>query len=318
MRQPSVLVTGANGFIGREFCRHLAEQGYNVRGAVRSVGKLPHVIGEKVIVGEIGRTTDWSAALAGINTVIHLAGRTHILNETSADPPEAFDEVNLRGTARLAEAATRANVQRFVYVSSVYANGESTLPDQPLTEQSPTQPTTPYGASKLAAERALENYRNVLEIVIVRPPLVYGFGAPGNFGLLLRLINSGLPLPFGAAHNLRSLISVDNLADLLERCVSHRAAAGEIFLASDNEDVSTPELIRRLTQAFGKRSRIVPVPETLLRAALRPIRREGVIDRLFGSLVVDSSHARQTLAWSPPVTMQAAFAKMAREHLQKR
>lgn len=318
MQRTTVLVTGANGFIGRALCRRLTEQGYVVRGSVRSADKLPQVIGEKVIVGEIGGATDWSAALAGVSAVIHLAGRAHVLNEAASHSYGEFEAVNVQGTERLAEAASCASVQRFVYVSSVGVHGERSLPDQPLTEQSPTLPTTSYGESKLAAERALENYRNILEIVIVRPPLVYGFGAPGNFGLLLRLINSGLPLPFGTARNLRSLIGVDNLADLLERCVSHRAAVGETFLASDNEDVSTPELIRRLARAFGKRSLIAPVPETLLRAGLRPIRREGVIDRLFGSLVVDSRHARQTLDWSPPVTMQAAFAKMAREHLQKR
>ncbi len=313
-----VFVTGANGFVGQPLCRLLNERGHQVRAAVRSPDKLGSLIGEGVVIGELGAQTVWP--LADIDAIVHLAARVHVMVDHAANPLAEFRAVNSAATERLARQAAAAGVKRLVYVSTIKVNGESTPKERGFSEADPPAPGDPYGVSKLEAEQALRRVsaETGLEVVIVRPPLIYGPAVRGNFLTMLNWVARGVLLPFGSADNRRSLVGVDNLADLLERCLSHPAAAGETFLASDDEVVSTPELLRQLGGALGRQVRLLSVPESLLRLALRPLRREAMVDRLFGSLVVDNDHAKQTLRWQPMMSLQTGLARTAQWYLHER
>ncbi|MGB1547308.1 MAG: UDP-glucose 4-epimerase family protein [Alphaproteobacteria bacterium] len=309
-----VLVTGANGLIGRALCPALMVNGHEVVAAVRS----PHLIEPSVPVRQItdiGPETSWQAALEGMEAVVHLAGRVHILQDEVPDPLAAYRRVNVEGSRRLAEEAIQAGVKRFVFLSSIKANGEG---PKPYREKDVPEPKDPYGISKLEAEIVLRETvrKSPMELVILRPPLVYGPGVKGNLHSLMRLCELGLPLPFGLIHNRRSLIGVDNLASAICCCLTHPKAAGEVFLVSDGEEVSTPELATGIAKKMGKRIRLLPVSPALLEFALRLIGKKNLTRRLFGSLTLDSTHIHDVLGWWPPDSLDTGLRKMVDWHLR--
>ena len=307
-----ILVTGSTGFVGQRLCTVLREHGLAVREAVRrsAASTYGRVLAP---VGEIDERTDWRRAVEGAIGVIHLAGRAHVMREEAADPLAVYRRINVAGTARLAQQAAAAGVQRFVFASSIKVNGEATS-GRVFTETDAPAPLDAYGISKHEAEAELKRIgrETGMEIVVVRPTLVYGPGVKGNFLSLLRWVRRGLPLPLARCDNRRSLVGLDNLVDLLRRCATDARAAGHTFLAGDGEDLSTPELIRRLSRALGVRARLLPVPAAWLRFAARSVGRPGIYDRLCGSLQVDIGHARQVLGWTPPVSVDEQLARTAR------
>ncbi|KKO61599.1 3 beta-hydroxysteroid dehydrogenase/Delta 5--_4-isomerase [Janthinobacterium sp. KBS0711] len=301
-----ILVTGANGFVGSALCATLAERNVAYTAAVRKDARAIHAIA----VGELDASTDWSPALAGCTCVVHLAARVHVMHDVSSDPLAEFRRVNVDATINLARQALDAGIKRFVFVSSVKVNGEETT-DKPFTAFDSPAPRDPYGQSKLEAEVALQALAREtgLELVIVRPPLVYGPGVRANFHSLMKLVRLGLPLPLGAIDNRRSMVALDNLVDLLILCCGHPAASGQVFMVSDNDDVGITELLRRLASAMRRRSLLLPVPAAWLAAGARLMRKSAAADRLLGSLQVDVTHTMQTLSWKPVSSMQAALEK---------
>lgn len=308
-----VLVTGADGFVGRTLCATLGGAGRKVRAAVRSGESRSVPSGEVVSVGSIGSDTDWRLALEGVEAVVHLAARVHVLRETSGVPRAEFHKVNALGTERLARAAADAGVKRLVYVSSVGVNGKDTASGFAFTEEHEPSPPNSYAISKWEAERMLHEVarRTDLEVVILRPPLIYGPGVKANFLRLMKLVDRSLPLPFGAVKNLRSLIYVGNLADVISRCTVAPEAAGETFLVSDGYDVSTPELIRLIGGALGRAPLLLPVPARAMRLAGRVTGTLSMMEPLLDSLVVDSRKVRRTLDWRPPYTMVRGLRETA-------
>ena len=298
-----VLVTGASGFVAGRVIPVLSESGFRVRAATRTAMSFP---GNKQVepasVGEIGPDTDWGSALEGIDAVVHLAGRAHVMAETEAKPLAAYRRVNLEGTRKLAEQAVAVGVHRFVYMSSVKVNGERTTPEHPFTEADTPAPEDAYGQSKWEAEQALHDIgrEHGLEVVVLRPPLVYGPGVKGNFLKLLSLCDKAPPLPLASACNHRSFIHVGNLADAVRLCLSHPAAGGETFLLRDGQDLSTPELIRGLASALGRPVRLFPAPRPLLRGLAAAVGRRATAARLLESLVIDDRKILELLAWQPP------------------
>lgn len=310
-----LLVTGASGFVGRALVEHFsALSGYQVRAAVRNPARLAAAPANVALttVGELAPHTDWQMALAQVDAVIHCAARVHVMNEREADPLAEFRRVNVEGTLNLARQALAAGVKRFVFVSSVKVNGEQTPTGQPFRADDKPRPMDPYGISKLEAEQgllALEE-QGGMEIVIVRPVLVYGPGVKANFLSMLRWLDKGLPLPLGGiTGNRRSIVALDNLVDLIAVCLTHPEAAGQIFLASDGEDLSTTALLRRVAQALGKRPLLLPAPAPLLTLAARLLGKPGVAQRLCGSLQVDIEKNRRLLNWTPPVKVDEALRK---------
>lgn len=299
------LITGANGFIGQVLCDELLRQGQSIRAAVRSSNSQIEYI-ESVIVGSIDGETDWTDALRGVDIVIHLAARVHVMEETAANPPAEYLKVNLQGTTNLAKQAATAGVKRFVYVSSIKVNGEHTNEGQPFTESDNPQPQDDYAISKWKAEQALMriSQETGLEVVIVRPPLVYGPSVKANFLTLIGLIHRGIPLPFGSIRNKRSFIYAGNLTDALIACAAHPAAAGQTFLVSDGEDISTSELVGQLADCMAKRKRLLKCPVWFLRMAGRVLGKASSMERLLGNLQIDNSTIRQRLGWKPRYTMR--------------
>lgn len=308
-----VLVTGANGFVGTALCRRLHLDGRTVRAAVRSLGQ-PREGDETIEVGDITGETDWTEALKNVQHVVHLAARVHITAEQSADPLTEFRRVNAAGTANLARQAAAAGVRRFVFLSSIKVNGESTSLGQPFTEGDDPAPEDPYGISKFEAEQAVRHIaaETGMEFVIIRPPLVYGPGVKANFEAMLRYIARGIPLPLAAAtQNRRSLVGLDNLVDLILTCLNSPAAANQTFLASDGEDLSTADLLRRAGLALGKPARLFYVPTGLLELAAALFGKDHVYRRLCGSLQIDGSKVRQQLNWTPPVSVDEGLRRAA-------
>jgi nucleoside-diphosphate-sugar epimerase len=307
-----VLVTGASGFVGAAAVHALAAAGHQVVAAVRRDVALPASVCP-VRVADLGPHTDWTEALEGVEAVVHLAARAHVMDETEADPAAVFRRVNRDGTARLAEEAATAGVRRLVFVSSIKVNGEATQPGRPFRADDAAAPEDPYGVAKAEAEAALAAIaaRTGLELVVVRPPLVHGPGAKGNLALLGRAVARGIPLPLGLVDNRRSLVGLANLADLLRVCVEHPAAPGHTFLVRDGEDLSTPELIRRMARAMGRPARLLPVPPALLRLAGSLTGKGAAVARLLGSLQVDDQPTRAVLGWTPPVGLDHGLAEMA-------
>ena len=300
-----ILVTGATGFIGKPLCAKLLADGFQVRAAVwREESDVGLPVGIEIsLIDSIGSDTDWAQALAGIDTIIHLAARVHVMAEKVADPLSAYRLVNVAGAERLARLAGASGVKRMVFMSSVKVQGEESLTR--YTEQDTPAPLDPYGVSKLEAE---ENLKGVvaetgLEVVFVRPPLVYGPGVRANFYKLMDIVARGLPLPFGSVNNARSMIYLGNLIDAVILCAKHPHAAGQTFLVSDGEDISTPDLIRRIASALNCSARILSFPSGLLRLLGRLIGKTAVMDRLLGSLVVADTKIREELGWTPPFTM---------------
>lgn len=305
----NILVTGANGFIGRPLCAQLLLNGCCVRACVRSAALtgLPAGV-QATAIASIGAGTDWSAALAGIDIVIHLAARVHVMDETAQDLLAAYRSVNVAGTENLARQAAAAGVRRLVFLSSVKVHGEES--DTPYTEENQPAPQDPYGVSKREAEEILHTIaaETGLEVVIIRPPLVYGPGVKANFLDLLKIVERGIPLPLAGLNNARSLIGLGNLIDAIMTCAAHPRAAGETFLVSDNEVVSTPQLIRQLAMALDRPARLFPFPLSLLRLAGKLTGKSKVIDRLSGSLVVDNGKMRRKLGWQPPFNLAEGIA----------
>lgn len=302
----TVLVTGANGFIGSRVRILAAKRGIAVRNAVRNTSAGKDMNSVK---GELEPDFDWSGALEGISTVVHLAARVHLEKDAAEDPLGEYRRINTQGTINLAGQAAGGGVKRFVFISSIGVNGR--LSTRPFTEKDPPNPANPYAQSKFEAEAELLRIaaNTGMEIVIIRPPLVYGPKAPGNFGRLVRLVQTGLPLPFALIKNKRSLVAIDNLADLIITCIDHPAAAGQTFLLSDGVDLSTPELIQKLAMAMGSRARLFPVPPALLWLGGQITRKTGEIERLTSSLQVDISHTCETLCWRPPVEIDEGLRK---------
>ena len=311
------LISGANGFVGKPLGAELLRRGHFVRAAVRSPTQLR---GDDVVaVGNIDSDTDWTDALRDVDAVIHLAARVHVMQDAAADPLAEFLKVNLHGTVNLARQAARAGVKRLVYVSSIKVNGERTTEALAYTESNPPHPHDPYGTSKWQAEQALHRIAQDtdLELVIVRPPLVYGSGVKGNFISLLGAINKGIPLPLAGANNSRSLIYVGNLVDALIACATHPAAAGQTYLVRDGEDVSTSVLVEKIASALGRKNRSFYVPPGLLQTVAALLGRSEQIDRLFGSLCVNDAKIRSELGWMPPYTLEQGLQATADWYLQR-
>ncbi|MCG8487272.1 MAG: SDR family oxidoreductase [Chromatiales bacterium] len=306
----SILVTGANGFVGSHLCPYLVDQGYTVRAAVRS-RQSDWDVCEQSPVGDISASSDWRQALQGVDSVIHLAGRAHVMRESSDDPLALFRQVNVEASLRLAEQAVAAGVRRFIYLSSIKVNGESSSL-KPLVADDPARPEDAYGQSKWEAEQVLVSCLAAAdtELVIVRPVLVYGAGVKGNLQSLVRWIRKGVPLPLAAVENRRSLVGIDNLLDFLQLCIEHPAAAGEVFLVADGEDLSTPQLIRSLAEAMGVTAKLFPLPIAMLRLLGRLSGRSAAIDRLCGDLQVDLEKNRRLLAWTPKRSVEAGLRDM--------
>ncbi len=305
------LITGAAGFVGRALCESLAAKGLTVRAAVRRpAAGIPHVdTSEQFVTGDITGKTDWRSALAGCDAVVHLAGRVHVMRDRAVDALSLYRAVNKDGTLNLARQAVDAGVKRFIFASTIKVNGEGQ--EAPYRESDRPMPQDAYAVSKWEAEQGLRDLaeRTGLELVVLRFPLVYGPGVGANFLRMIRMVDRGLPLPFGRVQNRRSLVYVKNLSDAIAACLTHLGAAGKTFLVSDGEDVSTPELIRRLARALGRSDPLVAVPVKWLRWAGMLAGRRKEVDRLLGSLIVDSSAVRQDLGWSPPFSMGVGLAE---------
>jgi len=309
-----VLITGANGFIGRFLCAKILAEGWQARGTVRSesdVSRLPDGV-ETVPIGSVNSDTRWNDALTGIDTVVHLAARVHIMDDASSNPLSEYRKVNVEGTKCLAVAAANAGVKRFVYISSIKVNGEGK--SAAYSEDDEVSPRDHYGVSKWEAEQELHKIANKtdLETAILRPPLVYGPGVKANFLRLVSLVKFGIPLPLGCIKNRRSLIYVSNLIDAIITCMTNPNAAGKTYLVSDGEDVSTPELIRRIGAASGRRALLLPVPVWILRMAGRITGKSNEVERLVGSLTVDISKIWKELEWKPPYVMEHGLRETAK------
>ena len=316
-----VAVTGASGFVGQAVITELLSRQYDVHAVVRSLDKSSHVSAKAIQtfpVGEIGPDTDWRDALTEVDCIVHCAARAHAMNET--DALEAYRAVNVDGTRRLAEQAAGMGVRRLVYLSSIKVNGEQTVPGDRFSTLNNTFPEDPYGISKWEAEQALHEVsaKTGLDIVIIRPPLVYGPGVKGNFLSMLGWLSRGVPLPLGAIKNRRSLVGIDNLVDLIITCIDHPAAANQTFLVSDDEDMSTTKLLRRLGAALGKPARLIPVPASLLELAARLVGKQDIAQRLLGNLQVDISKTREILNWTPPISVDEGLRKTAQWYLSQR
>jgi nucleoside-diphosphate-sugar epimerase len=315
-----VLVTGANGFVGKILCRAFSERGYFVRGAFRSAERFPLKPGrmECIAVGETGPSTVWTEALRGIHTVVHLASRVHVMKDLSCSPLDEYRRVNTEGTERLALMAASAGVRRLVYVSTVKVNGECTH-EQPFREDDTPKPLDPYAVSKSEAEAALRRIapEKGLEVTIVRPPLVYGPGVKANFLRLMQWVKKGLPLPLSLVDNRRSMVYVGNLADALIACSEKPEAAGETFMISDGRYLSTADLIRMIAAAMDRSPKIFPFPMIFLKAFGRLAGKAGELERLTGSLCVDSGKIRKVLSWTPPYTIEEGIGETVQWYMKR-
>ena len=311
-------MTGASGFVGQLLSAELLNRGHEVRVALRDSGFAPPSGAIVSKISSIDAETDWTAALQGVDTVFHLAARVHVMKDVSADPLTEFRKVNLHGTENLARQAASAGVKRLVYVSSIKVNGEG-RDESPYTESDAAEPKDTYGISKWEAEQALHRIAQEtgLEVVIVRPPLVYGPGVKGNFISLFKAIDKGVPLPLAGARNARSLVYVGNLVDALITCATHPDAARHTYLVSDGKAVSTSELVSEIARALGCQDRSFYFPPSVLRAVAGMLGKSAQVDRLFGSLRVDSGKLGQQLGWTPPYSLQQGLAETARWYHQQ-
>jgi nucleoside-diphosphate-sugar epimerase/GT2 family glycosyltransferase len=315
-----VLVTGANGFIGRVACAELSSRGFEVLAAVRTASDAGlSAVSRHLMMGNIDEETNWKASLSGVDSVVHLAARVHLMHDSAADPLAEFRRVNVALTLNLARQAAAAGVRRFVFVSSIKVNGEATAVGQAFTAEDLPHPTDPYGVSKGEAEQGLMQLaaETGLEVVIIRPVLVYGPGVKANFHAMMRWVVKGVPLPLGALSNQRSLVAVDNLVDLIAVCLRHPAAANETFLVSDGEDLTVAGLLRRTAAALDRSAWLLPVPMFILKLGGRILRKELVVQRLCDTLQVDITKTRRRLGWTPPVSVDAALSKTVQQLLHE-
>lgn len=294
-----ILITGATGFVGTGLIATLSERQIAFRPISRSPRPGFHAI------GAIDENTDWSTSLDGITTVVHLAARVHVMKESAADPLVAFRIANVDATLNLARQSARAGVKRFIFLSSIKVNGEATASGHPFRADDIPHPEDPYGISKYEAEQALLAFgrQSGMEITIIRPPLIYGPAVKANFARLMLLVRRGIPLPFGSIDNRRSLVFLGNLTDFIYRCIDDENAAGQIFLVSDGEDVSTATLVRRMAEAMNGSPRLLNVPQAFLETAARLTGKSAAARRLLGSLQVDIGKSRELLSWSPPYSL---------------
>jgi len=302
-----ILLTGATGFVGKSLCEELLKR--NAPFAFQSrFGEA----NQSNVIREIDGNTDWSNVLKGISTVVHLAARVHVMSDSNRDPLRAYRCTNVDGTINLGRQAAAAGVRRFIFISSVKVNGESTSEGRCFRPEDPPAPKDPYGISKMEAEQGLRLLASEtgMEVVIIRPPLVYGPGVKANFSALMRAVQRGIPLPLGAVHNQRSLVALDNLVDFIITCTTHPAAANQTFLVSDGQDLSTTDLVRGMAQASGVPARLLPVPVPILRLAARMFGKTDAIDRLCGNLQIDASKARNLLGWVPPVSVEEGLRRV--------
>ena len=311
----AILVTGATGFVGGAVLRRLlSDGGCSLVAPVRTGDASLSAEVQVVNVAGLGPNTDWSNCLKGIKSIVHCAARVHVMNDEDADPLAAYQQTNVMGTLALASQAARAGVRRFVFVSSIKVNGEQTQLGRPFRADDVPAPQDAYGISKWEAEQRLFNLAREtgLEVTVIRPPLVYGPGVKGNFATMMRWVARGIPLPLGAVrNNRRSLVGLDNLVDLIVTTLGHPAAANQVFLAGDGEDLSTAALLERLGKAMNRRARLVPLPVWALESAATLVGKRDVARRLCGSLQVDISKAREILRWEPPVSVDDGFRKAA-------
>ncbi|MDD0970020.1 MULTISPECIES: UDP-glucose 4-epimerase family protein [Pseudomonas] len=319
MSSKLVLVTGGSGFVGKSLIKALCmDQRYSLIASTRHRPDHFPVGVRSAFVPELDGDTDWQSALEGVDAVVHLAARVHVMHESDADPLMAFRKVNVEGTLNLARQAASAGVKRFVFISSIKVNGEGTPRDKPYTADDVPAPVDPYGISKHEAEQGLLALAATsgMEVVILRPVLVYGPGVKANMLNMMRWLSRGVPLPLGAIDNRRSLVAIENLLDLIVVCLEHPAAANQIFLVSDGEDVSTTGLLRRMSVCLGRPARLLPVPSGLLRCVTFLLGKRALSQRLLGSLQVDIEKNYRLLGWSPPVTLDQALLSTARHFLE--
>jgi nucleoside-diphosphate-sugar epimerase len=308
-----ILVTGATGFVGTELIKRLLQEKYDVRGVVRREQKKYSDKYDFIHIEDLNPEIDWTDALSGIDCIVHLAARVHVLDENAKNPLFEFRRLNVDGTLNLARQAALAGVRRFVFVSSIKVNGEFTFLGSPFTAHGKPHPQDYYGLSKYEAEVGLLEIasKTSMEVVIIRPPLVYGPGVKANFASMMKWLSRGIPLPLGAVYNQRSLVALDNLVDLIVTCLKHPKAANQTFLVSDGEDMSTTQMLRRMGQALGKPARLIPVPVMLMNISAKLLGKTAVAQRLFESLQVDSSKTQDILGWKPVVTVDEALKKTA-------
>ncbi|MCF4994978.1 NAD-dependent epimerase/dehydratase family protein [Pseudomonas syringae] len=309
-----ILVTGANGFVGSALIRRLlSSQNKKIIALVRQTEmQFP----SEVLVSVLSKDPDISAMdFDDVQSVVHCAARVHVMNDNSADPLADFREVNVKFTLDLARRAAEAGVKRFVFLSSIKVNGEETFPGHPFTADDTPSPMDPYGVSKMEAEQGLRSIAEQfgIEVVIIRPVLVYGPGVKANFRSMMKWLDKGVPLPFGAIRNKRSLVSLDNLVDLIVTCLDHPRAANQTFMVSDDEDVSTTELLLRMGKALGKPARLIPVPSMFLNALALVLGRKDIARRLNGSLQVDIHKTRDLLGWNPIEGLDGGLGKVAKD-----
>lgn len=300
----SILITGANGFVGNALYQTMqsAHQNYRLTGTSRQLARFSYLTQSP----ELGPTADWTKLLKEVDTVIHCAALIQTTQESKAAALKQFRTVNLEGTATLAQQAANLGIRRFIHLSTIKVNGETTEPGKPFQHTDPPAPQDAYALSKTEAEQALKSIcqNSNMEFVILRAPLVYGPGVKGNFAHMMNAINRRIPLPLGAiTHNKRSLIAVGNLVDLIITCINHPSAANQTFLASDGEDLSTTELLQKLATATGTPARLLKIPPSILTAAASVLRRRALAQRLFGNLQLDTHHTQTSLNWTPPLTV---------------
>lgn len=309
----SILITGANGFVGKLLIRDLLKSQYEVVGAVRSQTHNDTDV-KMFAIGDISAVTDWSVALDMVNVVVHLAARVHIMNDSATDPLSEFRKVNVDGTLNLARQAAKAGIKRFVFVSSIKVNGEFTQADKPFTASDIPSPQDAYSISKYEAEQELLKLADEtgMEVVIIRPPLVYGEGVKANFASMMQAVKRGIPLPLGAIHNKRSFVYTGNLVSLIVRCIDHHAAANQVFLVSDGEDLSTTELLRVCAKALGVKARLLCIPQRLLEVIATILGKRDLAQRLCGNLQVDITKTHTMLGWVPPISVFDGLRATAR------
>lgn len=312
-----VFVTGANGFIGTALCQHLVSRDFSVHGLVRA--DIPDEVGVVYHRGSLEDREFLLSCLVGVDCLIHLAGRAHVMREESRDPLTTFRAVNCDATLELARIAQTAGVKRFVFISSIGVNGAETSA-KPFDEHSEPEPHADYALSKLEAEEGLKKLLagTDTELVIIRPPLVYGVDAPGNFARLLKLVATGLPLPLNGVNNRRSIISLENLVSFITLCIGHSAAAGQLFLVSDGKDISTAEMALALARGMGKKPLMLPVPDVLLKIGATLLGKGALYTQLYRSLQVESSKARKLLGWQPEENTLEALEKVGRLYAAQR